>query len=1110
MVQSPQKNPINRKIKRTICIGLGGTGRDILMRIRRLIVDRYGRLDGLPIVSFVHIDTDKGASQVSSLRTGNTYHGEDMLFRDAEKVITTMTSQEVDDLGRGLEKRSEYEREGPYDHIGNWFPPQLLKNIKAIEEGASGIRPVGRLAFFHNYRKIKEAIQIAENKTRGYKQSLLQKGLIVEKGLNIFVVGSLCGGTGSGMFLDIGYSLRHDYGSQENQMVGYFIIAPELYGNTPGMNANTYAALKELNHYAAEGTQFRAVYDPQHLVNVLENRPPFDYVYLIANRTSADYKIIEKSKLANVIANKIFLDFGDELAPIINGQKNNFLDKMLKNDEHPRSNVQRYLTFGLAKIYFPRDITVQVSLNYLKLQLLSFWLNGKGQSPDVQELLSRFKTTKWGLDNSRDRDIFSIKLEEATIDGNKKFVQSLNSWKNNLESDISEIKSQDDADDLINQLPRQFRQQFRKVQPGETENNRGMWLTILQQNRSQITNNFAKDIEEFLAELLNPNNPDFSLFSARAWLEAIITELNKSQRNLEEKIAGIGRISNSDDIDLRWQEAEQKIQDSRQKKGFFKKVKYVRVQEEAQNILLEIYNLIKDNFDYSLYQEALKIVTQLQELVQTLSTQASNFENLLQNLSSNYKKISGDLNHLDESEMTGEAILADSDNNNSSEGPILDGDQQSQLISVSSQITKKVGIDDSLLYFFKRDRAIDESGLQEEIDEIIAKSFGARSMNTMEPVIKRFLERYPLTQESSTRLQQIKDEAQPLLPLNLAASYYYNDPAKSMTIIGFKETENSEVKKFRNLLTRDLGIPDTILKPIQAEDEVIIVTEYAAFPLRLINGLEQMKLQYDRQYRFQGSFLHNDYNIVFTDIIPPDARKFEELQDLFYLCLAFGLIEYNENIQQYQFQFYDNLRDTYYTAELNYAWNEALEQLANLEDMAMELRRRKQEAIEEIKANPEVFQNTYYPRVKQFIKDVDNLPKYDPNYPNRATVVGTPATINNEAKEGVIFRIMRQFDAEMKIAKASSHKIKLDGKQLVAAQESEGNPVDSSVDLEDTFPEVHDAEIEDISTPREQPSSTNNNNTKALLAELRELINLKKEGLLTDEEFHNAKKQLGL
>ena len=59
---------MSQTIQRTLCIGLGGTGRDVLMQIRRLIIDRYGRLDALPVVSFVHIDADRGASDISGLR----------------------------------------------------------------------------------------------------------------------------------------------------------------------------------------------------------------------------------------------------------------------------------------------------------------------------------------------------------------------------------------------------------------------------------------------------------------------------------------------------------------------------------------------------------------------------------------------------------------------------------------------------------------------------------------------------------------------------------------------------------------------------------------------------------------------------------------------------------------------------------------------------------------------------------------------------------------------------------------------------------------------------------------------------------------------------------
>ena len=454
MTQSTSNNNQSRGINRTICIGLGGTGRDILMRIRRLIVDSYGDLEKLPIVSFVHIDTDKAATQISGLRTGSTYHGVDLSFKEAEKVSATMSSKDVNNFAQELEKRSTSERPGPYDNIRLWFPPQLKSNIKAVEEGAKGIRPVGRLAFFHNYSKIQKAIETAERKTRGHEGVLLKAGLRVDSGLNIFVVGSLCGGTGSGMFLDVAYSLRRTYGEQNAQIVGYLVISPELYGDTSNMKANTYAALKELNHYTTPGTKFEACYNMQNLVTVQESRPPYDYAYLVSNETAGEYQILEQRKLCNVIARKIALDFSGELAPVVKGMRDNFLQHLIQYDNHPRPNIQRYLTFGMAAIYFPRDRIVQIALNLISLNLINFWLNGEGQSPDPVLLLERFLLQyRWHDDLAR-RDGLSRKLAESVEEFNKNFSSTINSWRNKLERGISDSQNKDDRIALRQRLPR--------------------------------------------------------------------------------------------------------------------------------------------------------------------------------------------------------------------------------------------------------------------------------------------------------------------------------------------------------------------------------------------------------------------------------------------------------------------------------------------------------------------------------------------------------------------------------------------------------------------------------------------------------------------------------
>jgi len=1002
-----------RGINRTICIGLGGTGRDVLMRIRRLIVDSYGDLTQLPIVSFVHIDTDKAATQVAGIRTGSTYHGVDLSFREVEKVCATMSSSEVTMFIQGLERRSAYERHGPYDHIGIWFPPQLLRNIKAVEEGAKGIRPVGRLAFFHNYQKIKTAVESAEKRTRGHEPLLLKSGLRVEPGLNIFVVGSLCGGTGSGMFLDVAYSLRHLYGGQGAQIVGYLVISPDLYGNTPNMSANTYAALKELNYYSTPGTRFEACYDIQNVAYVQEQRPPFDYTYLVSNQTGGEYEILAQGKLCNVIAHKIALDFSGELAPVVKGNRDNFLQQMIQWDKHPRPNVQRYLTFGLAAIYFPRDTIVQIALNRVSLGLVTFWLNGQGQSPDPVSLLEKFLIQyRWHSDLAK-KEGLTTRLAEAVQDSNKNFVNTINAWRNKLDRSISECKNREDRNAICQQLPREFREQFRKTQPGETENSRGIWLTRLQQICPSITKELQINIDDFITRLLTPSEPNFSIKSTRDWLDALQHELHNYQRNLQEEIANFSGMRRLEDLDKKWRDAEQIIQDIEQKASIpFVGNKNSPVQTEAKKVLREVYDLIRHNFQLAILQEAIQIVDALQKHVQGRSTQVAVFNASVENLKSAYEKQEKDLKQLNFDEMSGEAIISNEDIDRCYETILPLDDFRRQLVLVSSEITEATGRGQSLASFVDQERTTPHQ-MRKEIDLKVDSLFASRGMNIVNSVIKRFMQNYSLAARS-TRLAQILQEAEPLLRLNLGDPYFHDDLAKSSKLVGFKDTDELEVQQFKTLLSQDLGISPNVLRPTQADNEILIVNEYAGFPLRLIVSLEKMRNPYLREQNSATSFLHNDYRASFPDLIPPDARTMENLEDLFYPCLAFGLLEKNQENHRLEFQYYDALRDIHYTVPLSSEWSQALEELVNRKDMTKALQQRLDEEISQIERQPEFWENEYLPKLRNFVKEVDELPEDNPNYPYKATVVGTPASADITAREGIIIRFRKKMDEQIK------------------------------------------------------------------------------------------------
>ncbi len=51
---------IEKSMVPTVLVGVGGTGAEILSRVRRFVEETYDSLDKFPLISFLWIDTDKG------------------------------------------------------------------------------------------------------------------------------------------------------------------------------------------------------------------------------------------------------------------------------------------------------------------------------------------------------------------------------------------------------------------------------------------------------------------------------------------------------------------------------------------------------------------------------------------------------------------------------------------------------------------------------------------------------------------------------------------------------------------------------------------------------------------------------------------------------------------------------------------------------------------------------------------------------------------------------------------------------------------------------------------------------------------------------------------
>jgi hypothetical protein len=126
----------------TVVVGLGGTGKEIIIKIRRAIVETYGSLEALPIVSFLHIDTEQNAK----VSEAQTVLKRDISLRPAEQVWA-----KVDNAKAMLNQLSSYK------YLEHWFPSQL-KGTDSILAGAGQIRALGKFAFSVNYHSIKDKL----------------------------------------------------------------------------------------------------------------------------------------------------------------------------------------------------------------------------------------------------------------------------------------------------------------------------------------------------------------------------------------------------------------------------------------------------------------------------------------------------------------------------------------------------------------------------------------------------------------------------------------------------------------------------------------------------------------------------------------------------------------------------------------------------------------------------------------------------------------------------------------------------------------------------------------------------------------------------------------
>ena len=259
----------------TVCIGLGGTGREVLQKLKGKVFrylcpdDEDALVPSYSNIRFLLIDTDaEGLDRGPAMSR---------LDRQTEYFdISGGAIQAAFAAGDILKRRNEMK----------WLNCENII-VGRNEHGSGGIRQVGRYLLIDKARELREKLE-----------TVIQEAVDTsEEGrVDICIFSGLCGGVGGGGFLDTCYIVQDVLESLKSQnkygtLYGFFFLPdvtlanPEIDDNSSRrdfMKVNGYAALKELDYLMAleeNGGRFRQDYGT---FEVDTKRPPIDICYLLS------------------------------------------------------------------------------------------------------------------------------------------------------------------------------------------------------------------------------------------------------------------------------------------------------------------------------------------------------------------------------------------------------------------------------------------------------------------------------------------------------------------------------------------------------------------------------------------------------------------------------------------------------------------------------------------------------------------------------------------------------------------------------------------------------------------------------------------------------------
>lgn len=309
----------------TIIIGIGGIGSKIVAETFKTLSE-----EDKDTIAAVCMDTDS-----------STFDKYSDLGLDG--MIQTSTNEIV---GHYLEKREK---------MKEWFQYNPFLETKSLIEGAGQIRQLSRMA----------AQACIEDKIEPILGKAIDKvntaGSIFEKSLKVFIVGSIAGGTGAGLMVQLPFYIRQlieAKTARDHILIRGLFVGPtvtEEYQNNnivkkTSTYANAYACLKEINGFYLKASGIN--YDiPIEVDYYKKGRIPYDFLFLI-DRNNYEGGVMENCRAGNYLEMAMEI-LRTQLTPVGVGMYSAEDNLILTHLEGKGMN--RYCSAGAINIIYPLE-----------------------------------------------------------------------------------------------------------------------------------------------------------------------------------------------------------------------------------------------------------------------------------------------------------------------------------------------------------------------------------------------------------------------------------------------------------------------------------------------------------------------------------------------------------------------------------------------------------------------------------------------------------------------------------------------------------------------------------------------------------------------------------